>query len=102
MAIESRGDLASRHGSIGRIAVAHSWFYRSDNPICTRTLSLDWCNHVDSDPALMRLTDLRISRADPSRAAAQLGWKAQTHMQGVVRSMVEAGNERLKASRLTL
>ena len=66
------------------------------------TLSLDWCNHVDSDPALMRLTDLRISRADPSRAAAQLGWKAQTHMQGVVRSMVEAGNERLKASRLTL
>ena len=38
MAIESRGDLASRHGSIGRIAVAHSWFYRSDNPICTRTL----------------------------------------------------------------
>ena len=39
MAIESRGDLASRHGSIGRIAVAHSWFYRSDNPICTRTLS---------------------------------------------------------------
>ena len=37
MAVESRGDLASRHGSIGRIAEAHAWFYRSDNPICTRT-----------------------------------------------------------------
>ena len=37
MAVESRGDLASRHGSIGRIAVAHSWSFRSDNPICTRT-----------------------------------------------------------------
>ena len=37
MAIESRGDLASRHGSIGRIAVAHSGSYRSDNPVCTRT-----------------------------------------------------------------
>ena len=37
MAIESRGDLASRHGSIGRIAGAHSWSYRSGNPICTRT-----------------------------------------------------------------
>ena len=37
MAAQSRGDLASRHGSIGRIAVAHSWSYRSDNPICTRT-----------------------------------------------------------------
>ncbi len=39
MAVESHGDLASRHGSIGRIAGAHSWSYRSDNPICTRTLS---------------------------------------------------------------
>ena len=37
LAVESRGDLASRHGSIGRIARAHSWSYRSDNPICTRT-----------------------------------------------------------------
>ena len=37
MAVESRGDLASRHGSIGRIAVAHSWSFRSDNPICNTT-----------------------------------------------------------------
>ena len=36
MAIDSRSDLASRHGSIVRIAAAYSWFYRSDNPICTR------------------------------------------------------------------
>ena len=38
MAVESRRDLASCHGSIGRIARAHSWSYRSDNPICTRTM----------------------------------------------------------------
>ena len=37
MASDSRSDLASRHGSIVRIALAHSWSYRSDNPICTRT-----------------------------------------------------------------
>ena len=37
MAVESRGDLESRHGRIGRIAGAHSGSYRSDNPICTRT-----------------------------------------------------------------
>ena len=37
MAVKSRGDLASRHGRIVRIAGAHSGFYRSDNPICTRT-----------------------------------------------------------------
>ena len=35
--VKSRSDLASRHGSIGRIAAAHSCSYRSDNPICTRT-----------------------------------------------------------------
>ena len=37
MAVQPRRDLASRHGSIVRIAAAHSWSYRSDNPICTRT-----------------------------------------------------------------
>ena len=37
MAVESRGDRASRHGRIVRISTAHSWSYRSDNPICTRT-----------------------------------------------------------------
>ena len=44
MAVESRGDLASRHGSIGRFAAAHSWSYRSDNPICTRTFDGLCCN----------------------------------------------------------
>ena len=28
-------------GSIGRIAAVHSWSYRPDNPICTRTLWRD-------------------------------------------------------------
>ena len=35
-AVESRSDLASRHGSMIRIAAAHSPSYRSGNPICTR------------------------------------------------------------------
>ena len=37
MAVESRPNLASCDGRIVRIAVAHSWSYRSDNPIYTRT-----------------------------------------------------------------
>ena len=53
------------------------------------TLNLDWRDYVDTDPALMRPTDLAMSRADPSRAAEKLGWKAQTHMKEVVRKMVE-------------
>ena len=51
---------------------------------------LDWRNHVDTDPALMRPADLSISRADPSFARAKLGWQAQTRMAGVVKKMAEA------------
>ena len=54
-------------------------------------VDLDWRDHVDNDPALMRPTDLAVSRADPSRAAGMLDWKARTYMQGVVHNMVEAG-----------
>lgn len=61
-------------------------------------LNLDWRNHVQTDPALMRPTDLAVSRADPSRAKDTLGWKAQTYMQGVVRKMVDVEQERLVAS----
>jgi GDPmannose 4,6-dehydratase len=48
----------------------------------------DWHDFVESDPALMRPTDLAVSKANPSRAADRLGWKAQTHMKGVVQKMV--------------
>jgi GDPmannose 4,6-dehydratase len=54
-------------------------------------INLDWRDHVDTDPTLMRPTDLAVSRADPSRAADKLGWKAHTDMRGVVRNMTEAG-----------
>ena len=40
-----RGAPTSGAGAVFRITAAHSWSYRSDNPICTRTrrtLSLDW------------------------------------------------------------
>ena len=53
-------------------------------------LGLDWADHVETDPTLMRPTDIRISRADPSLALAQLGWQAETRMAEVVRRMVEA------------
>ena len=52
-------------------------------------VKLDWRNCVDTDPGLMRPTDIGISRADPALAAVKLGWKAQTQMAGVVKKMVE-------------
>lgn len=58
------------------------------------TLGLDWRDHVVSDPALMRPSDLRISRANPALAAEKLGWRASMHMHDVVRAMVVAEQAR--------
>lgn len=57
------------------------------------TLGLDWHAHVKIDNQLLRPTDLMISRADPSRAADVLGWRATHHMSDVVRDMVNAVQE---------
>lgn len=48
---------------------------------------LGWRDHVDSDAALMRPADIRRSMADPSKANAQLGWKAKSGLQEVVAAM---------------
>jgi len=53
-------------------------------------VGLDWQDHVATDPALIRPTDIRTSRANPALATTQLGWTAQTRMRGVVQRMVEA------------
>jgi GDPmannose 4,6-dehydratase len=53
-------------------------------------VNLDWRQHVEFDNALKRPSDLRKSRADPSKAAAMLGWSATVTMRDVVARMVEA------------
>jgi GDPmannose 4,6-dehydratase len=52
-------------------------------------VGLSWKDHVEVDTAFLRPTDLTRGLGDPSRAAAELGWKAQYHMKDVVRMMVE-------------
>ena len=58
-------------------------------------VGLNWHDHVDIDASLLRPSDLKISRADPSRARNKLGWKASTRMRDLVRIMVD---ETAKAS----
>ncbi|MCU0833652.1 MAG: GDP-mannose 4,6-dehydratase [Chromatiaceae bacterium] len=53
-------------------------------------VDLDWREYVDTDPALMRPTELAVSRADPAHAKAMLGWSPRSYMPDVVRAMVEA------------
>jgi GDPmannose 4,6-dehydratase len=58
-------------------------------------LGLDWHEHVESDPGLLRPTDIPSSVADPRRARELLGWEARTKMAGVARKMVDAERERI-------
>ena len=51
---------------------------------------LDWRDHVRSDSALLRPSDIDHSRGDASKAHRRLGWKAETTMVDVVRRMAEA------------
>ena len=59
-------------------------------------VGLEWRDHVSIDEALMRPSDIRISRANAEMAATQLGWAANFHMRDVVNQMVIA--ERLHSS----
>lgn len=51
-------------------------------------LGLDWRAHVDTDPSLIRPSEIMISRANPGKAKAKLGWKATRTMPQVVAGMI--------------
>jgi GDPmannose 4,6-dehydratase len=56
-------------------------------------LGLDWTEHVETDAAFMRPTDILISRANPSKARNTLNWEARFSMPDIVKMMVEAEME---------
>ena len=45
---------------------------------------------VEADASLRRPVDIAVGRADPGKAARELGWRAQYRMRDVVRMLVEA------------
>jgi GDPmannose 4,6-dehydratase len=60
-----------------------------------RANGLEWTEHVDSNPSLLRPTDVVVSRANPAKAAALLDWRAQTTMPELAELMVAAEHRRL-------
>ena len=56
---------------------------------------LDWRKHVRTDPALMRPAEVEHLVGDPSRAAAELGWRPSVDFAGLIRMMVDADVERV-------
>lgn len=48
---------------------------------------LDWKLHVESDPSLLRPSDIRFGRANPAKAAGILGWRSHLDVDGVIEKM---------------
>ncbi|MFT5726940.1 MAG: GDPmannose 4,6-dehydratase [Desulforhopalus sp.] len=53
-------------------------------------LQLDWRDHVQSDPSLLRPSDILEGLANPAKAYNVLGWKAKFRLEDILRLMVDA------------
>jgi GDPmannose 4,6-dehydratase len=51
---------------------------------------LDYHDHLEADPALLRPSDLDYSRGNPARAQRDLGWEPQTKFRELVKLLVAA------------
>ncbi len=57
---------------------------------CFAEVGLNWRDHVRSDPALFRPSEIRSGFGNAERARQSLGWTARTAMPDVARRMVRA------------
>jgi GDPmannose 4,6-dehydratase len=61
-------------------------------------VGLDWKEHVTHDPGLSRSGDVPALVADPTRAAAQLGWRASTPFESLLDELLDAARAALAVS----
>jgi GDPmannose 4,6-dehydratase len=61
---------------------------------------LDWREHVTSDPALLRPSEIRCGFGSAAKAKEKLGWAARTRMREVARRMALAERARLDGETL--
>ena len=59
-----------------------------------KCVGLNWRDHVESDPSLLRPSEIMVSRANPEKSANLLGWQATYRMKDVARMMVEEYSSR--------
>ncbi|HEX4327784.1 MAG TPA: GDP-mannose 4,6-dehydratase, partial [Burkholderiales bacterium] len=71
------------------IATGQTFALREFVEAAFECVGLDWREHVQTDNSLARPNELRTSRANPAKAYARLGWKAEHSMPQVVRMMIE-------------
>jgi GDPmannose 4,6-dehydratase len=61
-------------------------------------LDLDWEDHVELDPALLRPAEVDHLIGDYSKAKAKLGWEPRTSFEELIRMMVDSDMELLSTS----
>jgi GDPmannose 4,6-dehydratase len=62
-------------------------------------LNLDYHDYVMTDPRLVRPAEVDHLMGDASRAQKDLGWQPEVDFEGLVKMMVEADLERLRAKK---
>lgn len=58
-------------------------------------VGLKWEDYVELDPELLRPSDIVYSRADPSKAAKDLGWQAKFSLEEIISAMVREESQPL-------
>ncbi len=63
---------------------------------CFEYFGLNYVDHIKVNKDLYRPTDILVSRADPSKAASILNWKAKTDVFEVINKMIEYNLKNIK------
>ena len=56
-------------------------------------VGLNWQDHIDYDPSLVRSSDIMYSLGDPSKAAEALDWRPTVKLSEIVARMIRAEQE---------
>lgn len=62
-------------------------------------VGLNWRQHVESQPQLLRPLDIHTSVGNPAKAARLLGWQTETSFEEMIGKLVEAELSRRQAER---
>jgi GDPmannose 4,6-dehydratase len=81
------------------VATGESHSVREFCEIAFSHVGLDWSKYVRQDPRFMRPAEVDHLFGDASKARRVLGWKPKVDFTGLIRMMVDADMERLKAAR---
>ena len=77
------------------IATNTSYTIRDLCEVAFEHAGMNWQDHVVSDDAFMRPTEIAAARGDFSKARAELGWEPKTFFHDLIKLMVDADTELL-------